>query len=54
MSCFEMDLIASFFISGFAERFSSSLPFFVVWKEIFYVFLEEGVFVLGKLNFESN
>lgn len=51
INCFEISLIVSFFNSFLLAEFSISLFTFVVLKEIFSVFFDEGVFTFWKLNF---
>jgi hypothetical protein len=50
----DIPFIVYFLIYGFADVGYISVPILVVLKEIFYVFLDEGVLVFGKLNLENN
>ncbi len=54
INCLDIPFIVYFLIYGFADVGYISVPILVVLKEIFYVFLDEGVLVFGKLNLENN
>jgi len=54
ISCLDIAFIASFLSYGLTEIASISVVYFVVLKDTFSVFFEDGVFVFWKLNFENS
>jgi hypothetical protein len=54
ISCLDIAFITSFLSYGLVEIAYISVVYFVVLKDTFYVFFDEGVFVFWKLNFENN